>query len=257
MKRIILTYFCVPALIFADEPLAKLTLLDGTIYKSVKVNRVEPDGLLVSHQDGVARIPFERLPEDVRNLYGYGPVKAAAYAKAKAAERGELILKNLTLPDGTVYEGFKITGADPDGLRVMHRNGTVKIPYEKLPDDLRAKYQFDSAKAAAYLKAKESAEAKILLAKAVDRNFKVIKVLEGGCLAWRMIERRTDATTGGDPFLKTLHAMGTPVFVTGWSEPPLADGKLLRGKFAEIGAYTFEGESGTSRTISKYQFISK
>jgi len=62
---------------------------DGTTYKHCDVTKVEPDGIVISYSDGVARIPFENLPETIRSQYHFDPAKVADYrrriAEAKAA----------------------------------------------------------------------------------------------------------------------------------------------------------------------------
>jgi hypothetical protein len=107
-----------------------LTTLSGKIYRDYNVTRVEPDGLSVTHHDGVAKISFSDLSEDLRKKYGYDSSaaseyarrvkeEATAYAAAKAnAERDEAKLKKVrplgvsasvvisqVLPDGVLGEG--------------------------------------------------------------------------------------------------------------------------------------------------------
>ena len=67
-----------------------LTTLDGTIYRDVKVIKVEVDGLTVTHAGGAGKIKFVTLPEDVRKQYNYDPAKAEAAAKVavSAAKTG-------------------------------------------------------------------------------------------------------------------------------------------------------------------------
>lgn len=74
----------------AAEPF-DLTLEDGREYKACRVRRVLPAGLVIPHQGGAARVPFEKLPREYQAMYGYDPVKVAAERAEKAlAEKADL-----------------------------------------------------------------------------------------------------------------------------------------------------------------------
>ena len=79
-----------PAL--ADEPalkLEKLTLKSGKEYQQVVVTAKRPDGISITYADGgLARIPFEQLPDDVaKQLGGFDPAAGKeAREKADTAE---------------------------------------------------------------------------------------------------------------------------------------------------------------------------
>jgi hypothetical protein len=61
--------------------------VDGKEYKNVKVSRVEPDGIVITHSAGVAKIPFKQLPKEMQERVGYDQAKIeAAEAAARAAE---------------------------------------------------------------------------------------------------------------------------------------------------------------------------
>lgn len=68
----------------------EITTLDGTTYKSIRILKVEPDGLVLEHQPpaggvGLAKLKFEDLPAELKQKHGYDPEKAGAY-EAKQAE---------------------------------------------------------------------------------------------------------------------------------------------------------------------------
>lgn len=68
-----------------------LKTIDGKEYKHVTVNRVEPDGIIITHRSGVAKIPFTELPEDVQERFGYDASKVEAEkAAARAAEAKQI-----------------------------------------------------------------------------------------------------------------------------------------------------------------------
>jgi hypothetical protein len=57
---------------------------DGVVYKFVTIEKVEPDGLLISHRPmggGIAmiKVRFETLSEALQSKYRYDPEKSAAY----------------------------------------------------------------------------------------------------------------------------------------------------------------------------------
>jgi hypothetical protein len=93
--------FCtVPVCVCQQEPppvpsgeapaLFDIQLRDGKQYMRCKSARVLPDGILLSHEGGMARIPFEKLPDEYQRKYGYDPVKVAAYRAQVAAERARV-----------------------------------------------------------------------------------------------------------------------------------------------------------------------
>lgn len=85
MKTILLTIFlCLHLAASAAEAPAKLVLSDGITYESVKVTHVEPDGLRIIHSSGATKIPYERLSEETRKIYGFDAEKAAAFRRSVA-----------------------------------------------------------------------------------------------------------------------------------------------------------------------------
>lgn len=84
-----------PAAVLAED----LQQIDGTVYRKVRVTLVEPDGLTVSHEKGVAKVDFSKLSPEVRERYGYNEKKAAAYREqetqraARTAEEKQRLLK--------------------------------------------------------------------------------------------------------------------------------------------------------------------
>jgi Superinfection immunity protein len=57
---------------------------------------------------------------------------------------------DITTLNGNVYHDAHVTAVDPDGLHITHRFGVAKIPFEELPESLRAQYHYDKQKADAY-----------------------------------------------------------------------------------------------------------
>ena len=67
-----------------------LTTLGGKKYKNFAVVGVEADGISISHADGIAKIPFTDLSEELRRKYGYDPAVVAAAAKQRAEAAAKL-----------------------------------------------------------------------------------------------------------------------------------------------------------------------
>ncbi|MDR3402843.1 MAG: superinfection immunity protein [Chthoniobacter sp.] len=64
---------------------------DGKAYWDCTVTKVEPDALHFTHRDGVAQIPYEKLPSTLQKKY-FDPAKVAAYREeiAEARRQAEL-----------------------------------------------------------------------------------------------------------------------------------------------------------------------
>lgn len=73
----------------------EITTLDGTTYKSVRILKVEPDGLMIEHAPktggiGLGKIKFVNLPVELQLKYGYDAQKAAEYQATQAAGEAKL-----------------------------------------------------------------------------------------------------------------------------------------------------------------------
>src|SRR5437667_7165840 len=73
----------IAALALSDD----LKTVSGKEYKRVKVSRVEPDGIVITHKTGVTKSLFSELPTEVQRQFGYGPAKIEA--ETAAARSGE------------------------------------------------------------------------------------------------------------------------------------------------------------------------
>ena len=58
---------------------------DGVVHQYVEVSRVEPDGVVLTSDAGVEKVPFTVLPESWQKKYGYQPEAAKAF-QAKVRE---------------------------------------------------------------------------------------------------------------------------------------------------------------------------
>ena len=73
----------------SEEEFAQLEYKDKygspTTINKAKIRRVEPDGIVFSHDSGVSKVPFSSLPQSFRERYGFDPEKAKEFARKQAA----------------------------------------------------------------------------------------------------------------------------------------------------------------------------
>lgn len=60
---------------------------------------------------------------------------------------------DITTLTGVTYTNCRISRAEPDGITVFYAKGIAKIPFAELPEDFRAKYNYDPTNATAYSRA--------------------------------------------------------------------------------------------------------
>jgi len=65
----------------------KLVTLHGNEYYKVKVTKVDASHIVILHKKGVTQIPFEELPEEIREKYGYSIDKSLTAKKQLENER--------------------------------------------------------------------------------------------------------------------------------------------------------------------------
>ena len=97
--------FRIPARPVSETPPGSndLATADGQVYRTVQVWKVEPDGLILRHAEGLDKVEFLQLPEEWRRKYGYDPELAAVYQRAVAvaaaeAERNQRLLREQMAP---------------------------------------------------------------------------------------------------------------------------------------------------------------
>lgn len=91
LALILLPAFLWAAPVFAQPSAAAsgaIVTLSGKIYKNASVQKVAPDGLLISYAPpngglGIAKIKFTDLPADLQQRYGYNVTNAAAFERAE------------------------------------------------------------------------------------------------------------------------------------------------------------------------------
>jgi len=69
--------------------LAPITTVDGKTYDKVTLEKVDPDGLLISFVpaqggSGTAKVKFRNLPKEMQDRFSYDPARASEYEIARA-----------------------------------------------------------------------------------------------------------------------------------------------------------------------------
>ena len=64
-----------------------LVTADGQIFRNVRVDREEPDGLTFRHDGGVTKLQFPALPEDLQKQYKYDYQAAMKYRRDMTAQK--------------------------------------------------------------------------------------------------------------------------------------------------------------------------
>jgi hypothetical protein len=73
----VILILCFTSIAFADD----FKTTDGKEYKNAKINRVEPDGIVISFSGGIVKIPFNELSAEIQKKYGYDSQAAADFQK--------------------------------------------------------------------------------------------------------------------------------------------------------------------------------
>lgn len=75
-------------------PLGEITTLSGKKYLNATLTRIEPNGISITHDDGLAKVSFADLSEELRKKYGYDPTKAAEFTQTQQAAAAQRAAEN-------------------------------------------------------------------------------------------------------------------------------------------------------------------
>ena len=94
-KGIIVAFTAMVAGSLFVQPLCAQTnstlTVDGVTYTNAVFGTVTPYAVSVKHSTGVASVPLERLPADLRERFGYDPQKAQDYLRESTARQAALL----------------------------------------------------------------------------------------------------------------------------------------------------------------------
>jgi thioredoxin 1 len=74
---------CVASVAVADD----FRLVNGREYKDATVTRVEPDGIVLRTNAGIAKVYFVELPKEDQERFRYNPAVASAYSAQQAVNQ--------------------------------------------------------------------------------------------------------------------------------------------------------------------------
>lgn len=107
-----------------DYPVLKTE--KGEVYRNCFVKKVDPDGLVLQHSEGVAHVSFFELSADIQEKYDFDPVAALQEYKTRIAQQRET-RKELLIE----AEKFKAAEARADAVRKLYQVAKVDwIPAE-------------------------------------------------------------------------------------------------------------------------------
>jgi hypothetical protein len=67
-----------------DRPTQLIVTNKGKVYEECRIFQVDPDGVMISHKHGGAKLLYAEMPEETAVRLGYNPEKAQAYEKERA-----------------------------------------------------------------------------------------------------------------------------------------------------------------------------
>jgi hypothetical protein len=76
-----------------EEKIPEVKTASGKTYKNVRITNVTPSEVKIFHEEGVARIPFADLPDELKTKLGYDPEKDKDHA-ASVVDQKKAALAN-------------------------------------------------------------------------------------------------------------------------------------------------------------------
>ncbi|MEI7775293.1 MAG: hypothetical protein WCK17_11015 [Verrucomicrobiota bacterium] len=142
MKSIQLLFFMLCVTVFAED----IKTLDGQILKDATITKNDAIGVTVSHSDGITRVPYANLLEELRKEFKYDPNQAQAQAtaertaamqqaqRAQAFENQQAVAgadaaANKALDEAAIAIVGKVLSVAKNGVLLSH--ATVGIPAVK------------------------------------------------------------------------------------------------------------------------------
>ncbi|HRT04361.1 MAG TPA: hypothetical protein P5204_01550 [Kiritimatiellia bacterium] len=110
-----------------------LTTLQNVTYTNVKVQRHDREGLLVRHDGGETKIPFNAILPELREYYkrmasDLTPAKEAAAPEPPAGPN------DLEVRGGRIYRNVVVRKVESYAVQLDHDGGSVKVYFTDIPD---------------------------------------------------------------------------------------------------------------------------
>jgi len=104
MKILPLFLICVASVAVADD----IKLINGREYKDATVTRVEPDGIVLRTNAGIAKIYFAELPKEDQERFKYNPAAAAASAAQQTVNEATTSVAGRGQPSEVITHGTQV-----------------------------------------------------------------------------------------------------------------------------------------------------
>jgi thiol-disulfide isomerase/thioredoxin len=104
MKILTCLILCCTSVAFADD----FKLINGREYKDATVSRVEPDGIVLRTNSGIAKVYFVELAKEDQERFHYNPATAAAYAAQQAVSQATTASAGRGQPSEVISHGAQV-----------------------------------------------------------------------------------------------------------------------------------------------------
>jgi thioredoxin 1 len=104
MKIFAFVILCLASAAVADD----FKLINGREYKDATVSRVEPDGIVLRTNAGIAKIYFVELPKEDQERFHYNPAIASGYAAQQAVSQPTKAVAGRGQPSEVISHGAQV-----------------------------------------------------------------------------------------------------------------------------------------------------
>src|SRR5262245_49309794 len=104
MKILTSLILCFASVAFADD----FKLINGREYKDATVSRVEPDGIVLRTNAGIAKVYFVELPKEDQERFHYNPAVAAAYSAQQTVNQATTVVAGRGQPSEVISHGAEV-----------------------------------------------------------------------------------------------------------------------------------------------------
>ena len=104
MKILTSLILCLASVAVADD----FKLINGREYKDATVSRVEPDGIVIRTNAGIAKVYFVELPKEDQDRFRYNPAVAAANSAQQAVNQATTAVGGRGEPSEVISHGQQV-----------------------------------------------------------------------------------------------------------------------------------------------------
>ena len=104
MKIFAFVILCFASVAVADD----FRLINWREYKDATVTRVEPDGIVIRTNAGIAKVYFVELPKEDQERFQYNPAVATAYSAQQAVNQATTAVAGRGQPSQVISHGAKV-----------------------------------------------------------------------------------------------------------------------------------------------------